>query len=648
MLNFLEVEEFVGKHWHRWAAADSASYPRHPDAVVALEEVRNVLGVFFRAGGGPHGVTVGAITARYSRHRLSFRQRLGLDEEPVDQARRDEENVLLPPQLDYFPSREQNRDHYFWLTAFLALTEKPAVDKRLNPLQWDIVRLREVERVVNTIKADFPGLYRRYQGLCQAMLTLRPKRRLPESEAAIEAVIRSLLGDEQAITTEHEAIFQAVRDPAVKLKGFKAPVDYRPPLPLPLWGEAIHLGTGKGPVRNDDEDEGGTTASPKSAKEGKHKADRRHQDQSERDDPLVLNRFEKILSWAEMVNVNRMVEDDEDEEAKRAADQIEEMTLSPHKQRAATRLKVDLDLAPGTVTGESLRGTYTYPEWNFRKEAYLPSHCAVLTDLQSEEGEDWEPDEATRRRIRQVRRQFEALRPRREMLRAQIDGPDLDMDAMIRSRCDLHAVGEGSDLIYQATRTQARDLAVAILVDTSLSTDAWLQDRRVLDVEKEALLVLAHGIDGCGDDYGIFTFTSHRRHRVWVNTVKGFEEPLRDVVTRRIGALRPGHYTRMGPAIRHVTRELEKRPNRNKLLLVLTDGKPNDTDYYEGRYGIEDTRKAVLEAQRKSLTVFGVTIDSEAQQYFPYLFGRAGYAIVNRPDHLASALPAIYRNIIAQ
>ncbi|MCC5857766.1 MAG: VWA domain-containing protein [Ectothiorhodospiraceae bacterium] len=645
MLQFLEFEELVGRRWHRWASR-AASYPRHPDAAVRLDDLRNTLGVFFRATGGPLGLEVAAIVARNSRHRLTLRQRLGFDEEPVDQARRDEENLLLPPVLDYFPDPRANRDLYFWLAAFLAVAEAPSLPKGAGPLQQDIALLREAHRASQRVCDTFPGLARRYRSLCSALLAVRPVRRLPPVEAAVEACIRRLLGDTSPLDPRARRIMEQIADPDAPQDTLRTPRDYRPPLPAPVWGEIARLGAG-GRKEGVDEPNDGKTNSPKSASEGKRKAERRHQDQCERDDPLVLNRFEKLLSWTEMVNVNRMVEDEEDEEAKRAAEQIEEITLSPHKQRAATRLKVDLDLPPDGVTGERLSGYRTYPEWNYRKNAYLPAHCAVHTGLQSEEGEDWSPDTTTRRRIRHVRRQFEALRPRREILRGQTDGTELDMDAVIRSHCDLLATGEDSDRIYLAARQQARDLAVAILVDVSLSTDAWLEDRRVLDVEKEALLVLAHGLAACGDDYGIYTFTSHRRHRVWVNTLKGFGETMGDPIVRRISALKPGHYTRMGPAIRHLSDELEKQPNRNRLLLVLTDGKPNDTDYYEGRYAIEDTRRAIIEARGKEVTVFGVTVDNQAQQYFPYLFGRGRHAIVSQPAQLVTALPAIYRQIIS-
>lgn len=646
MLDFLEVEEFVGRHWHRWASG-AASYPDHPEAAVRLETLRPMLGVFFRASGGEAGIEVAAIAGRSSLHRLSLRQRLGLDEEVLDQARRDEESLLLPPRIALFAEASLNRDLYLWLVAYLAGARR--IPDAQDPLQNDLLRLREARRGVQAALALFPGLESRYTRLCQRLLAIRPQRkRLPPLEAALEVALCALLGGSVPKDGWASDMYRAIVDNAVALDDFHAPRGYRPPLPVPLWGQAVTLGTNL-EARNEQDDDEAPVAANNAPEDdhGKRKADRREQDQADRDDSLMLNASEKMLSWAEMVNLNRHIEDDDDDEAKLAADQIDEIVLSANRKKASSKLKLDLDLVPEEVSGGRLRGSHTYPEWNHRKQAYLPDHCVVLSDIQSEEGESWQPDEMTRRRIRRVRREFEALRPRRETLRGQLDGSELDMDAVIRSRCDLAATGEASDRLYQASRTQARDLAVSILVDVSLSTEAWLEDRRVLDVAKEALLVLGHGLAGCGDDYAIHSFTSHRRQRVWVNTLKSFDEPMGERVSRRIAALKPGHYTRMGPAIRHLSKELAKRPNRHRLLLLLTDGKPNDTDYYEGRYGIEDTRKAVLEARQEEVRVFGVTIDREAGRYIPHLFGRGGYAIVQRPEHLSLALPGIYRQIIA-
>ena len=663
MLEFLEVEEFVGRHWHRWASR-AASYPEYPEAAVTLEEVSRSLGVLFRASGGDPGVTLDAIGKRASRHRLSLRQRLGFDEEALEVSRRDDEHLLLPQRLALLPEVELNRDLYRWLA--MSLAERRPVARCDDPLEQDLVRLAEARRSTEVTLARYPGFVRRHARLCQALLAVRPRRRgLPPQEAAVETLVRRLLGDDRSFDSEAQtqdspeggarqwwSWLQAADDqgrPSVR-----APRGYRPFLPVPLWGEASTLECVSRSTDEDDEDEDEEPAQPQAAEvEGaRRKAERRYQDQAERDDPLMLNASEKMLSWAEMVNVNRHLDDEEEDAAREAADQIDEITLSRNRRRAASRLKMSLDLAPDAACGESLAAgssvEHLYPEWNYRKGRLLPAHCRVIAEPAIEEGEPWQGDEAASRRVRRVRRQFEALRPRREWLRGQADGDELDLDALVRSRCDLAAGGQASDRLFVDARPQGRDLAVSILIDVSLSTDAWLESRRVLDVAQEALMVLGHGIAGCGDDVSIHSFTSQRRHRVWVRQLKAFDEAMGERVERRISALTPGHYTRMGPAIRHLARELGQHPRRHRLLLVLTDGKPNDTDYYEGRYAIEDTRHAVREAAREDVRVFGVTIDREASRYLGRIFGRGGYAIVPRPEHLALALPGIYRQLVAQ
>lgn len=644
MFEWLEFEEKVGRFWHRWASAQSSSYPVYPDAAVSLASVSRPLAVFFRAAGGESGVVVSAIAARSSSHRLNFWQRLGTDEEVLDLARLDEENLLLPPRIALFDDAAHNRDLYFWLAAMLGAMEPTRSYQ--DSLRQDISHLQQALTASDKALRNFPGLQTRHDVLRCAMLSIRPVRELPPVEAALEAVIRAILGDTTPLSDEAMTLRNAVLDASISLRKFRAPPGYRRFLPVPLWANLRYLGTqGSG---QDADDEPDIPPATKAQASNKRKANRRHQDQAERDDPLVFNRFEKILSMAEMVNVNRMVDDDEDENAQSNAEQIEEITLSPNQQRAASKLKLDLDLSPGGASGEPLRGTHVYPEWNYRKRAYQSDHCKVLTDWHTEEADSCSIDAQTRRRIRRVRQQFEALRPRREWLRGQVDGNELDMDAVIRSHCDLAAVGESSAGVYMHSREQARDLAVSILIDVSLSTDAWVEDRRVVDIEKEALLVLAHGLASCGDDYSIHSFTSRRRQRIWVNTVKSFEEKMSETTERRIASLKPGYYTRMGAAIRHTSSELAKRPNRHRLLLVLSDGKPNDSDYYEGRYAVEDTRRAILEARQQEIKVFGVTIDRDAQTYIAHLFGPGGYAMVHKPEHLAMALPAIYRQIIAR
>ena len=644
MLEWLEFEEKVGRLWHRWASSYSASFPDYPEAAVRLETIAAPLAVFFRASGGAAGVAVASVAARASSHRLNLRQRLGLDEETLNLARLDEENLLLPPKIAFFQEASLNRDLYFWLAALLGVMQP--VRAFIDPLRQDISALRQVIAASETALREFPGLRARHSRLRRRVLAMRPVRSLPPVEAAIEAVICHLLGAPAPLSAAAMRYHRAIMDPAASLREFRAPPRYRRPLPVPLWANLSQLGIADA-LASDDEEHPEPPPADAGKTDDKRKAERRRQDQSERDDPLVFNRFEKILSFAEMVNVNRLIDDEEDENAKNNAEQMDEITLSPNQQRAASRLKMDLDLSPSAADGEALQATLTYPEWNYRKQGYQQHHCRVLCKKQEEAANCTAIDEQTRRRIDRVRKQFEALRPRREWVRGQVDGNELDMDAVVRAYCDFAAVGDSSAGLYMTARTQARDLAVSILIDVSLSTDAWVQDRRIIDIEKEALLVLAHGLARCGDDYSIQSFTSHRRHRVWVNSIKSFDEAMSETTERRINALKPGHYTRMGAAIRHTAAELGKRPNRHRLLLVLSDGKPSDSDYYEGRYAIEDTRRAIMDARQQELKVFGITIDRDAQQYITHLFGRGGYAMVQKPKHLSLALPRIYQQIIA-
>lgn len=591
----------------------------------------------FRALGGETGVQIASASARRTGHRLGWRQRIGLGDERLEQPGRDAATIFLPDRIAIFPDRALNATLYRWLAAWFAAAPIEAIAEA-DPLRRDLSMLRRASETAVWVLTQFPGLVADYAQLAAATAKARPRRPLPRVEQEIEQIVLALLG--------------AGRGPSGRLWPAmmgtgplpdKAPPGYRSILPCPLWGDCW---TRELSPAHTDEDECAPGAAAAAKDDRKRFAVRERGDDANRRDPFVLNRFEKILAMAEMVNVDRPADDSEDEDAQKAADDLEEITLSRRSGKPASRFKFDLDLPPEALDGSRLNAELTYPEWDYRSGSYLPDHCRVLAGAAPERGENWTPDETMRRHVRQVRRRFEALRPRRELMRAQADGDELDLDALVRARCDLRAGSSaGLDRVHMAMRPQGHDLAVTLLVDVSLSTDAWVDGYRVLDVEKEALLVLAHGLSACGDHHSILTFTSRRRSWVRLEAVKAFGEPMSGAVERRIGALKPGYYTRIGAAVRHAAAELARQPQRKKLLLVLTDGKPNDVDHYEGRFAVEDTRKSVQEARRLGIAVFGVTIDATAQTYFPTLFGRGGYAIVGNIKRLPAALPAIYRQV---
>ncbi|MDP2698444.1 nitric oxide reductase activation protein NorD [Thalassospira sp.] len=652
MVNLLEFEEHVGMLWHRIASHGQDSYRDHRDAVVRFADMRPVLPVIFRALGGNPAAEFAKIDKRVSAHRLRLRQRIGLVDEQISLAELSESAVKLPSELSLFAHQSLNRDLYIWLMAWFAAARLDRPKGIDDPYRRDVWRLYKARETDLRVQRLFPGITALRHRLYQAFMALRPVRKLPMAEQRVEECVLAILHG--ADDCGDNPVWQQMDDGGTPIGDFSplatppgyVSFRYAPFLPVPLWGEVLACGTS---AKNgaDDPDEDGTSKDGDS--DHKKRSRRRKNDQAGRNDPLAVNRFEKILSIAEMVNVNRPMDDEDEQDARRAASELEEMEISNCQRKAATRLRFDLDLPPADASGPALCGEFLYPEWDFRRQTYRKDFCKVITGVGDTGTSD--PDariltDRERRQIRHVRRQFEAFRPKHEMLRGQSDGSELDLEALVRARCDLAGNGAQNDRVYLRTVNRARDLAVAVLVDVSLSTDAWIDNHRVLDVEKQALQVLAGGLDACGDDFGVFSFTSRRRDWVRVTTLKDFDEPYSHICQDRIGALKPGYYTRLGAAIRHTGKLLAARPQQHRLMLVITDGKPNDIDHYEGRYGIEDSRRAVQECRRQGLGLFGVTIDRKAQDYFPYIFGAGGHAIVGHLEKLPAALPRIYRQLV--
>ncbi|WP_323718614.1 nitric oxide reductase activation protein NorD [Paracoccus aminovorans] len=617
-----EPEETVGKLWHRLAGRLDAA-PDFSDAAATLEQMRPRLAVLFRGLGGGGSVEIRTVAEEESRHRLRLRRRLATPVEHVARASFDGEALRLPARLAEFPDAGDNRDLYLWLAACAA--HAPAVPPADDPLQADLAAIAASRAMVAATLEDAPGLRAPWQRLVRAHLALRP-RAGGGVEGAVEALVRAALQDGEA-----------------PVPTGPAPRGYRPFRPVPMWPQ---LRIPAASARNEGAEPAGAGSRDESEDGPARKARRNKADQAERKDSIILYKFEAMLSWAQFLNLNRRVEDDDPENARKAADDQDEIALGQISKAPATKLKLHLDLAPEDADHERLSAQHVYPEWDARRGAYLPDHCRVLaTTVEADPAHAVTPDPAARRRIRAVRQRFQALRPARIMRPGQPDGEELDLDAALRSAADLRATGQGSDRIWRQSRPERRDLAVSILLDVSRSTESAVAGRAVIDIAREALTALAWGLDACGDRFAIQGFSSLRRDRVFLHDCKGFDEPMTAGIEARIAALRPGFYTRLGAAMRHASAGLATQPRARRLLLVLTDGKPNDLDHYEGRHGIEDSAMAVREARRSGQAVFGITIDKQAQAWFPRIFGRGGFAVIGNPDRLTDALPEIYRQL---
>jgi len=610
------MEEQVGQIWHRlvtWMANR-----RYPESGVALGEVAQTLGVVFRALGGDGGLQIEAADATASLARRSWVQRIAGSDQRVELAWRDERSLRLPSSIDWFPDPGLNRDLYFWLAA-LAAGDAGVRGAWLTKNQ--ALTCATLER--------FPGLRARYLRLVAAHVELRPDlRRLHGADHAREAAVRRALEQPGSVETLPPGRYE--------------------PAPVPLW---LHpapplpgASRGGGDEENNDERRGELRRI-----EGRKRRQAERVSTPEEKGGLVTIRMENIFTWGEFVHIDRGVEDDEDLDRARAlADDLDRLSVARNRRAAAARLKFDLDLPAESEDDLVLSDGILLPEWDWKRRSLQPDHCRVVPMIAAQTSPTPLPVHL-RRTAKRLRSQFQALAPARTWHRGRPDGQEIDVDAYLRYASDRAAgCRRAADGLYKEMRSGARDLACLLLADLSLSTDTWVNDRdRVIDVIRDSLFLFAESLAATGDRFAIYGFSSRKRNPVRLHTLKVFSEGYDGRVRGRIASIKPGYYTRMGAAIRYATGLLSEEGAGRRLLLLLTDGKPNDLDKYEGRYGVEDTRHAVAQARRQGLHPFCVTIDEKGNDYLPRLFGTGGYVVVRNPEELPKRLPLLYARLTA-
>ncbi|MCW8826075.1 MAG: VWA domain-containing protein, partial [Gammaproteobacteria bacterium] len=219
-------------------------------------------------------------------------------------------------------------------------------------------------------------------------------------------------------------------------------------------------------------------------------------------------------------------------------------------------------------------------------------------------------------------------------------GDGIDMEALVEALSDRHRGEEMSDRLFTRMHLSERNIAVIFMVDMSGSTKGWIND-----AERESLLLLCEALESLGDRYAIYGFSGTSRKRCEIYTIKEFEDPYSDEVRGRISGIRPKDYTRMGFAIRHLTTKLQQIDAKTRMLITISDGKPDDYMDYHGEYGIEDTRRALIEARQSGIHPYCITIDETAQEYLPHLYGPAAYTVIDDVARLPFKVSDIYRRL---
>jgi len=288
-------------------------------------------------------------------------------------------------------------------------------------------------------------------------------------------------------------------------------------------------------------------------------------------------------------------------------------------------------------------GAFLYNEWDLARQAHKKNWC-VLREIEVASGDtDFYRDTMAKYAgfVRSLRRTFEILRGEDRLLKRQSDGEDIDIDALVEAWGDVHMGLEMTDRVFTRMHKEERNIAVMFMVDMSGSTRGWINE-----AEREALILLAEALNTLGDRYAIYGFSGWTRKRCEAFRVKDFDDPWDEQVIGRVCGIEPKDYTRMGAPIRHLVQKLKQVEARTKLLVTLSDGKPDDYDLeYRGEYGIEDTRQALFEARREGIHAYCITIDREGQDYLPHMYGPANYTVLDDVAKLPTKVSDIYRRI---
>lgn len=369
----------------------------------------------------------------------------------------------------------------------------------------------------------------------------------------------------------------------------------------------------------------------------------------------VFHHFEKVETAEEYKGVQR--DTDGSDQLAQHADALEDLNLEDviRSSKATNSLyKTELDM--GFEVTDLLESnnpvmelkTFFYDEWDEKKRLYKKDWCRIL-HLPGETKSKNETDrffyqECVKKRSQEISRLKKKLIQLASEIRIEKKlyfGRSIDIDNVIRNTCLRKNGNSGDQRYYQETKKRHRDMACLLLVDTSLSSDSWVQNRRILDVSLDALITFGEASQALGDPIMIAGFNSNTRNECKFIEWKSFDAPW-SKFCESVDSITPAGYTRIGPAIRHATKLLTERKEKHKLLLIFTDGRPTDFDRYEGHYGLGDVRQAIREADRDGVVCFAIAIDPTAKQFLPRLFGLGNFQIMNHLESMPEVLTKLY------
>jgi nitric oxide reductase NorD protein len=574
--------------------------------------------------------------------------------------------IRLPPLLDTPHGSTDAAARYRLLVLMQAVRAARGTPRLLagtpDPLVRDLYLLSECAAADRVLVRELPGLAADLRAARAAERASRPpESRLTPCEREVERLLDLVLA------CPPDAVPDDVADAATPAESYAWAVEtaarigarlgrYRGVRAVAVWGR-VHASPPERAMRTTSAPDDSLAPPPGRVRTLRRRPRVRDAPEDEDDSQMgmwMVQIDDPKEHVEDPMGLQRPADRDTEADADELADsvsELEEARLAAVPGAATETLISDdpPDRRATAVAASAPRIGLEYPEWDYRIDAYHTGRALIRERPAAAGDAGWATSVRRRhaREIAEIRRRFERLRAQRQRLVRQLDGDDLDLSAFVTSWADARAGGGVDDRLYERVRPGRRDVAISLLVDVSGSTDSWIAgDRRIIDVEKEALILVCEALDALGDRYNLMAFSGEGPRGVDLRLLKRFAEPYSQAVRERIAGLEPDRYTRLGSAIRHCTAALCREQARHRLLLVLSDGKPNDVDEYEGRYGVEDSRQAAVEARLQKLSTFCVTVDREAPVYLSRIFGPAGFAVLRQAERLPAVLVDVVRHLL--
>jgi len=373
-------------------------------------------------------------------------------------------------------------------------------------------------------------------------------------------------------------------------------------------------------------------------------------DEKQLEDAVLQHQFEKVETADEFGGNFRDM--DGEDELDDHANALEDINMKYTVRVDDTAHSVyQADFVENTTIAESAerneKGYFVpYDEWDYTKCTYKEQFCKVYPKTILKTDVDYYKKALSENHstLLGLRKMLSTVDNKYQQQRRQTQGEEFDLDAITDLFVDVKSGFTPSEKIYLSKRKKEKDLSILLLLDSSLSSDGYAAGNRVIDVEKQVAILFGEILDEFNIDFSINSFYSKTRNHSSYITMKGFDDNW-NKAKFKIGAIEPSGYTRIGPALRHSGALLEKRNTKNKWVILISDGKPNDYDKYEGKYGINDIKQALRELNEKNINSYALAIEAQAKYYLPQMFGKNHYQILTTPVELLQSLVKLYEKI---